>query len=138
MKKNILLGYLIGIVFILFGCTNKEEIKPGNNASSTSTTLKATTEIITMPETTTTKKKTTAKTCTSKKFKNKYTYVYDTEAKCKENGYRDFDNVYDNVNDKVSTFGCEKIVDECGKAYYGVYFNVWSGPGVNDYTKWYY
>ena len=76
--------------------------------------------------------------CISKKFSNKYTYVYGTKEECLDKGYDAYDYVYDNINDKVTTFGCEQIIDDCGVSYFGVYFNVWVGPENDNNEKWYY
>lgn len=66
------------------------------------------------------------KKCQSKKFTKKYTYVYDSEETCKKEGNNNFFYVADNVDDTVFSYGCEKIVDECGATYYGVIFYKWS------------
>lgn len=116
MKNKILSIIICGIIVIgLTGCNNKlttEESKQEGNTPI----------------------------CTPKKFNNKYTYVYTTEEECKNNGYNDIYDVWDagSKYDNVTTFGCEKIVDDCGNTYYGEYFNIWVGPGVDDYQKLYY
>lgn len=63
------------------------------------------------------------KTCTPKKFAHKYTYVYESEAVCNANGDQPDAFDYFVANGiTASMFGCEKIVDDCGNTYYGVYF----------------
>lgn len=68
--------------------------------------------------------------CTTKKFDNIYSYVYSTHEECKSNGYTVFDNVSQNVDDSLFSFGCSEIVDECGTTWYGVYFNRYSDGEV--------
>lgn len=61
--------------------------------------------------------------CTPMKFSNKYTYVYQDEATCNANG--DQPDAFDYFIENgiiASMYGCEKIIDECGNTYYGVYF----------------
>lgn len=72
-----------------------------------------------------------AKTCTAKKFNKKYTYVYADEKTCMHEGNNVFYEVTDNnkVSDEIFTFSCEKIVDDCGNTYYGVYFNAFASDG---------
>ncbi len=61
--------------------------------------------------------------CTQKKFKNKYTYVFEDENTCVKNGDQiDAWNYFRANNIPATTYGCEKIVDECGNTYYGVYY----------------
>lgn len=62
-------------------------------------------------------------TCQPKKFSNRYTYVYNDEATCIANG--DQPDAYDYFAANgitASMYGCERIVDECGTEYWGVYF----------------
>ncbi len=141
MKKGII---LLCTALLLTGCgeENKQLSKDVNdNSSSTTTTIttSTTTKKSTTKTTTTTKKTTTtSKKCTPKKFKHKYTYTYATESECNNEGYNNINYVYENVNSNVSLFGCEKITDECGDTYWGVYFRIWTGSGDNGYEKWYY
>lgn len=71
------------------------------------------------------------KTCTAKKFNKKYTYVYSNEKTCLLEGNNAFYEVTDNnkVSDEIFTFSCEKIIDDCGNTYYGVYFNAFASDG---------
>lgn len=71
------------------------------------------------------------KTCTAKKFSKKYTYVYSDEKTCLHEGNNAFYEVTDNnkVSDEIFTFSCEKIIDDCGNTYYGVYFNAFASDG---------
>ena len=71
------------------------------------------------------------KTCTAKKFNKKYTYVYSNETTCLHEGNNAFYEVTDNnkVSDEIFTFSCEKIIDDCGNTYYGVYFNAFASDG---------
>lgn len=74
---------------------------------------------------TTTTVKTTSK-CVSKKFKKKFTYAYKTHEECKKQGNNDFNNMTDNVDDSIFSYGCEAVQDDCGKTWYGVVFYKWS------------
>ena len=98
MKKKLLL-LTISLV-LLTGC-NKENKDvtpnvPSTTTSTTTTTTTSTTTTTTTKATTTTKKKTTtkkattSKTCQSKKFKNKYSYVYTSNDECKKQGNLNF------------------------------------------------
>ncbi len=134
MKKKLLL-LTISLV-LLTGC-NKEnkDVTPNVPSTTTSTTTTATTSTTTTTttkattttkktttkKTTTTKKATTSKTCQSKKFKNKYSYVYTSNDECKKQGNLNFFTESDK-DSNIFSYGCEKIVDDCGKEYYGVYF----------------
>ena len=139
MKKKLLL-LTISLV-LLTGC-NKEnkDVTPNVPSTTTSTTTttttstttttttkattttkKKTTKKTTTKKTTTTKKATTSKTCQSKKFKNKYSYVYTSNDECKKQGNLNFFTESDK-DSNIFSYGCEKIVDDCGKEYYGVYF----------------
>lgn len=129
MKKKLLL-LTIGLV-LLTGC-NKEnkDVTPNVPSTTTSTTTTTTTSTTTTTtakitttakKTTTTKKATTSKTCQSKKFKNKYSYVYTSNDECKKQGNLNFFTESDK-DSNIFSYGCEKIVDDCGKEYYGVYF----------------
>ena len=129
MKRNIFIIVLICI--LLTGCENNssKEQNPTTTTSSTTTTTISTTTT----KETTTKKTTTTKKCKSKKFTNKYTYVYKDEKTCKSEGNSVFNNLYDQGVD-VMVFDCEKIVDECGTTYYGLVF--YNCP--DDKCKFYY
>ena len=131
MKKKLLL-LTISLV-LLTGC-NKENkdvtpnVPEATSTTTTTTTTKATTTTTTTTKATTTTKKitttkkvTTSKTCQSKKFKNKYSYVYTSNDECKKQGNFDFFTESDE-DSTIFSYGCEKIVDDCGKEYYGVYF----------------
>lgn len=132
MKKKLLL-LTISLV-LLTGC-NKEnkDVTPNVPSTTTSTTTtttttkatkttkKTTTKKKTTKKKTTTKKAITSKTCQSKKFKNKYSYVYTSNDECKKQGNLNFFTESDK-DSNIFSYGCEKIVDDCGKEYYGVYF----------------
>lgn len=132
MKKKLLL-LTISLV-LLTGC-NKEnkDVTPNVPSTTTSTTTTTTTSTTTTTTTTTTKattttkkktttkKATTSKTCQSKKFKNKYSYVYTSNDECKKQGNLNFFTESDK-DSNIFSYSCEKIVDDCGKEYYGVYF----------------
>lgn len=125
MRKHI---FIIAVICILLaGCGNDsgKTTPPTTTTSSISTTTTSTTTSSTTSTTTTkkitTKKPTTAKICKSKKFANKYTYVYNDEATCKKEGNTVFNDLYDQGLD-VMLYDCEKIVDDCGDTYYGVVF----------------
>ena len=140
MKKGII---LLSTIFLLTGCGEEKaqlSKEVNDNTTSTTTTISTTTTSTTTSTTKTTTKKTTttSKKCTPKKFKHKYTYVYATQSECNDKGNIAFNDVYDNVNSKVSLFGCEKITDECGDTYWGVYFRIWTGEDNEKYEKWYY
>ena len=129
MKKKLLL-LTISLV-LLTGC-NKEnkDVTPNVPSITTYTTTPTTTLNIlttitkattTTKKKTTTKKATTSKTCQSKKFKNKYSYVYTSNDECKKQGNLNFFTESDK-DSNIFSYSCEKIVDDCGKEYYGVYF----------------
>ena len=129
MKKKLLL-LTISLV-LLTGCNkeNKDVTSnvPSTTTSTTTTTTTSTTTTTTTKATTTTKKKTTtkkvttSKTCQSNKFKNKYSYVYTSNDECKKQGNLNFFTESDK-DSNIFSYSCEKIVDDCGKEYYGVYF----------------
>lgn len=105
---------------------NVNETETTSNITSTTTTTK-------VRETKTTTKTQEEVKCTLKKFKNKYTYVYDDETTCVKNGDQIDAWNYFRANDiPATTYGCEKIVDECGNTYYGVYY------GNTECKKFYY
>ena len=71
--------------------------------------------------------------CTPKKFKHKYTYVFEDKETCVKNGDQMDAWEYFKANGiSAYTYGCEEIIDECGNKYYGVYF------GNMDGEKYYY
>ena len=71
--------------------------------------------------------------CTPKKFKHKYTYVFEDKETCIKNGDQMDAWKYFKTNGiSAYTYGCEEIIDECGNKYYGVYF------GNMDDEKYYY
>ena len=71
--------------------------------------------------------------CTPKKFKHKYTYVFEDKETCIKNGDQMDAWEYFKANGiSAYTYGCEEIIDECGNKYYGVYF------GNMDGEKYYY
>ena len=62
--------------------------------------------------------------CTPQMFKERYTYYYTDEATCKRNGAPDEVWQYFIKNNVPATiYSCEKIVDDCGDIYYGVYYS---------------
>lgn len=71
--------------------------------------------------------------CTPKKFKHKYTYVFEDKETCVKNGDQMDAWEYFKANGiSAYTYCCEEIIDECGNKYYGVYF------GNMDGEKYYY
>ncbi len=44
----------------------------------------------------------------------------------KKQGNNDFNNMTDNVDDSVFSYGCEAVKDDCGDTWYGVVFYKWS------------
>lgn len=71
--------------------------------------------------------------CTPQKFTKRYTYFYMDEATCSRNGAPDEVWQYFIKNNIPATnYGCEKIIDDCGTTYYGVYF------GNTEGEKFYY
>lgn len=109
---------------------NKEENVKETETTSNITVTTTTTKV---RETTTTTKVQEEVKCIPKKFKNKYTYVYDDETTCVRNGDQIDAWDYFRANDIPATiYGCEKIVDECGNTYYGVYY------GNTEGEKFYY
>lgn len=71
--------------------------------------------------------------CTPKKFKHKYTYVFEDKETCIKNGDQMDAWKYFKANGiSAYNYGCEEIIDECGNKYYGVYF------GNMDGEKYYY
>ena len=66
--------------------------------------------------------------CTPKKFKHKYTYVFEDKETCIKNGDHDDAWEYFKANGiSAYTYGCEEIIDECGTKYYGVYYGNMEG-----------
>lgn len=144
MKKIVKLLIISMFFGTLFGCT-KEEVKDLKDAveekvqeRTDGKDIKEEAEKIQEKVEEKIKEKTETneeKTCTPKKFKNKYSYVYETNEECMNKGNDAFLYIADNVNSEIFTYGCEEIVDECGKTWYGVYFNTWEN---NDAKKNYY
>ena len=129
MKKKLLLSTISLLLLTGWNKENKDVTPnvPSTTTSTTTTTTTWTTTTTTTKATTTTKKKTTtkkvttSKTCQSKKFKNKYSYVYTSNDECKKQGNLNFFTESDK-DSNIFSYSCEKIVDDCGKEYYGVYF----------------
>lgn len=107
--------------------SSKTEVKDNEKKTSKSNTTKKQTMQST---TTTTTIKTTEKSCIAKKFNNTYSYVYSTYEECKKNGSSAFEEVYQNKDDTIFSYGCSSIVDDCGTTWYGVYFNRYSNETV--------
>lgn len=64
--------------------------------------------------------------CTPKKFSKKYKYFYATAEECdKESKSTAFFDIVDNVDSRVFTVNCDKIVDDCGTTWYGVSYNIY-------------
>lgn len=74
-------------------------------------------------------KKEDTPSCTEKKFSNTYSYVYSTKEECKLNGSSVFDDVYENKDDTIFSYGCDTIIDDCGNTWYGIYFLRYSENG---------
>lgn len=96
-----------------------------------STTIKSKTYNTTTSKSTTKATVTTTKACTPKKFSQKYSYVYNTFEQCKKEGNNAFFYILDNVDNRVFSYNCSAIKDECGSTWYGVYFYIWE----NDKEK---
>lgn len=115
----------------------KKESKTSSDAKNTttvkneSTTTKAKTYNKTTTKVTTTTTIVTTKSCTPKKFNQKYSYVYTTFEECKKEGNNAFFYIVDNVDNRVFSYNCSVIKDECGSTWYGVYFYIWE----NDREK---
>lgn len=74
-------------------------------------------------------KKEDTPSCIEKKFSNTYSYVYSTKEECKLNGSSVFDDVYENKDDTIFSYGCDTIIDDCGNTWYGIYFLRYSENG---------
>lgn len=115
----------------------KKKSKTSSDAKNTttvkneSTTTKAKTYNKTTTKVTTTTTIVTTKSCTPKKFNQKYSYVYTTFEECKKEGNNAFFYIADNVDNRVFSYNCSAIKDECGSTWYGVYFYIWE----NDREK---
>lgn len=111
--------------------TIKKESKTSYDAKNTttvkneSTTTKAKTYNKTTTKVITTTTIATTKSCTPKKFDQKYSYVYTTFEECKKEGNNAFFYITDNVDNRVFSYNCSAIKDECGSTWYGVYFYIW-------------
>ena len=73
------------------------------------------------------------KKCESKKFSQKYSYVYETKDVCVKEGNLAFFEISDNVDTDVFSYDCKEIVDDCGQKWYGVIFYKWSEE-LGQYT----
>lgn len=104
---------------------NTNTVKNENTTTKVKTHNKSTTKVIT----TTTIAKT--KPCTPKKFNQKYSQVYTNFEECKKEGNNAFFYITDNVDNRVFSYNCSAIKDECGSTWYGVYFYIWE----NDREK---
>lgn len=103
---------------------------------TTEKTTKATTTTVAPTTTTVAEPTTTAAQCKSKKFSNKYSYVYKTFEECKKQGNYAFFDVVDNVDSSVFVYECDLIKDDCGEEFYGVSFMAYA-EGKGEY-KYYY
>ena len=123
MKKLLL---IILCLFCLVGCSNKNDevkekvdntqIKENENKTSEETSKEENKVEETNPQ----------NTCTPKKFQEKYKYFYATEEEChKEGESTAFFDITDNVDSRVFTINCDKIVDDCGTTWYGVSYNIY-------------
>ena len=131
MKKLLL---IILCLFFLIGCSNKDDkinenvdnnqIKENENKTEEETPKEdLTKETIKEKDKEETK---TQNTCTPKKFQEKYKYFYATEEEChKEGESTAFFDITDNVDSRVFTINCDKIVDDCGTTWYGVSYNIY-------------
>ena len=60
--------------------------------------------------------------------KGGYTCFYEDKDTCVKNGDHQEAWDYFNANGiSAYTYGCEKIIDDCGKTYYGVYYGNMEG-----------
>lgn len=109
---------------------NAEEKSTENNNSSTSSTTQPNT---TPNQETNEQPKPNEVKCTTQKFEKRYTYFYTDEKTCARNGAPDEAWQYFIKNNIPATnYGCEKIIDDCGDTYYGVYY------GNTEGEKFYY
>lgn len=129
MKKILL---IILCLFFLVGCSNKtNEVKENidNTQIKENKTEEKTSKEDSTQETVKEKDKEEAipqNTCTPKKFTEKYKYFYATEDEChKEGESTAFFDITDNVDSRVFTINCDKIVDDCGTTWYGVSYNIY-------------
>lgn len=134
MKKKILL--LLLLTLLLSGCkVTKQEPKqhslsdiveePTTTSETPITQIKPAPETPESPSVTETSPTVSEKptNCTPKKFKNTYSYVYETKDKCINEGSKAFTTVRDTIDSTIFSFGCEAIADDCGTKWYGQYFN---------------
>ncbi len=130
MKK--LLIIFLGVM-CLCGCGTKNELKDENKVNDT-TNIKEENEEKDLDTETNNNEEDSKKgentqpqkTCTAKKFAQKYKYVYETEEAChKEGESTAFFDITDNVDSRVFTINCDKIVDDCGTTWYGVSYNIY-------------
>lgn len=103
--------------------TNKEEAKKPEKEEA----KKPATEETKNPE----------KSCISKKFSNTYSYVYESYDVCRKKGNQAFLDVTDNKNPNIFAYDCEKIVDDCGKTWYGVIFYDYDYDKHTEVKKYY-
>lgn len=138
--KKILIMLLVCI--LLTGCGTKDKsenkkesknitVERKETTKNESTTTKAKTYNKTTTKVITTTTIATTKSCTPKKFDQKYSYVYTTFEECKKEGNNAFFYITDNVDNRVFSYNCSAIKDECGSTWYGVYFYIWE----NDREK---
>ena len=116
--------------------TTSSDAKKTTTEKKESTTTKAKTSSVTTSKTVNTTvvittTNATTKSCTPKKFNQKYSYVYTTFEECKKEGNNAFFYITDNVDKRVFSYNCSVITDECGTTWYGVYFYIWE----NDREK---
>ena len=75
--------------------------------------------------------------CISKKFKEKYTYVYQTKEECIHEGYRIFEDESASIDERIFTFSCDEVIDDCNETWYGIYFNIFDSE-TQSIKKLYY
>ena len=127
MKKIL----IILCLFCLVGCSNKtDEVKENIQIKENENKkLEETSEEDSTKENVKEEDKEETKpqnTCTPKKFQEKYKYFYATEEEChKEGESTAFFDITDNVDSRVFTVNCDKIVDDCGTTWYGVSYNIY-------------
>lgn len=118
------------VCILLTGCGAKDKTVSKKETKNITTEEKENTKNENTEKESTTTKATT-KFCTSKKFNQKYSYVYTTFEECKKEGNNAFFYITDNVDKRVFSYNCSAITDECGTNWYGVYFYIWE----NDKEK---
>lgn len=121
------------------GETEKEDnVNNNNNTNNNSTTNNNTTNSNNNTSSNT-QSNTNQETpsCVAKKFSKKYSYVYKTNDECLMQGNTALMEVIDNIDSKAFTYGCDKIVDDCGTTWYGVHFVRWKDDGEGTYIVYY-